>query len=56
MKQIVIADSINWQLDDARHPHSGPAISTPDTAPPTLPISDSVLLRGTHDPIRSICF
>jgi hypothetical protein len=49
MKQIVIADSINWQLGNARNPYGVWAISTPDTAPPTLPISDSVLLRGMHD-------
>jgi len=49
MKRIDIADSKNWKFRDARYPHFGPAISTPDTAPPALPISDSVLLRGTHD-------
>jgi hypothetical protein len=56
VKLIALADSMKWELGDARNPYSGPAISTSDTAPPALPISDSVLPRGTHDQIRGICF
>jgi hypothetical protein len=57
MKHVVTAISMKWKPGTRCCPQSGVIISTPDTAQSALPISDSVLLlRGTHDQIRSICF
>jgi len=49
MKLNIIADSEELELGQTRNPQFGVTISPPDTAPQALPISDSVLLRGTHD-------
>jgi hypothetical protein len=49
MKLNITADSLKSELGQTRNPQSGWTISTPDTALQVLPISDSVLLRGTHD-------
>jgi len=49
MKINITAVSEKLKLSQTRNPYSGSTISTPDTAPQALPISDSLLPRGTHD-------
>jgi len=49
MKLNITADSEKLERGQWCNPQSGWSLSTPDTALQALPISDSVLLRGTHD-------
>jgi hypothetical protein len=45
----VIADSKKLELRKGHDPKSGSTVSILGGAPPVLPISDAVLLRGMHE-------
>jgi len=48
MRPNIVAASEKREPGAKRNPHSGLRVSALDTAPHALPISDTLLLRGTR--------